>query len=77
MGLKGCRLWVMGQLVSNVQRPTSRCALMGTCEYGCAFHSVHFDSRHQLMTAGMVHVTNRATPGSGSTLVARMVKHTS
>jgi hypothetical protein len=22
MGLKGCRLWVMGQLDSNVQRPT-------------------------------------------------------
>jgi hypothetical protein len=22
MGFKGCRLWVMGQLDSNVQRPT-------------------------------------------------------
>jgi hypothetical protein len=23
MGLKGCRLWVMGQLYSNVQSPTA------------------------------------------------------
>jgi hypothetical protein len=23
MGLKGCRLWVMGQLDSNVQSPTA------------------------------------------------------
>jgi hypothetical protein len=24
MGLKGCRLWAMGQLDSNVQSPTAR-----------------------------------------------------
>jgi hypothetical protein len=35
MSFKGYRLWVMGQLDSNVQRPTSSMKMMD----GCSFHA--------------------------------------
>jgi hypothetical protein len=75
MGLKGYRLWVMGQLDSNVQSPTAkRLAEVQRPQPGVRWRrfSLHVifavKARFTRMTASMVHVTNLTPPGSGSTL---------
>jgi hypothetical protein len=59
MGLKGYRLWVMGQLDSNVQSPTTNRVTPGSVNPSRAC-----GTQHQVMTADVVRVTNPVTPGS-------------